>query len=106
LTALCVAGISFHNLSKAANLSRELGKMLSTNWSSEFDVLTTQLWQEILNVSPQKLEALSVAQFAEAMLNATKAWSGMGVLFHATATSESADGSGAGHGSYRRRHLP
>ena len=54
--------------------------MLTTNWSSELDELTTQLRLEILNVSSKKVEMLSVAQIAEAVLNATKAWSGVGVI--------------------------
>ena len=61
-------------------MSRQLGKMLTTNWSSEFDELTTQLQLEILNVSSKKVEMLSVAQIAEAVLNATKAWSDVGVI--------------------------
>lgn len=72
-TGLCVSSIPFNNFSRAANLSRQLGHLLNTNWSSKLEELTAQLRLEIMNVS-------SMSQSAMTVFDAVKAWSGVGVM--------------------------
>ena len=59
-TGLCVSSIPFNNFSRAANLSRQLGHLLNTNWSSKLEELTAQLRLEIMNVSSMSQSAMTV----------------------------------------------
>lgn len=79
-TGLCVSSIPFNNFSRAANLSRQLGHLLNTNWSSELEELTAQLRLEIMNVSSNTVNVISMSQSAMTVFDAVKAWSGVGVM--------------------------
>ncbi|XP_012906053.2 endogenous retrovirus group K member 13-1 Env polyprotein-like [Mustela putorius furo] len=78
-TGLCITPVAYDNLTRAANYSRELSKMLTGNWSARFKNLTIRLRANIVNVNASKVEVASVSQFVAFMKNVVgwgKQWFG------------------------------
>ena len=81
--ALCVTGIPYHNMTLAANLSRELSRHLTGNWTREFDKLTETLRLEIININSTRVDPelarILMSWIAQAAAH-LKEWVGMGSL--------------------------
>ncbi|XP_058990283.1 uncharacterized protein LOC131808308 [Mustela lutreola] len=78
-TGFCITPVAYDNLTRAANYSRELSKMLTGNWSARFENLTIQLRANIVNINASKVEVASVSQFVAFMKNVVgwgKQWFG------------------------------
>ncbi|XP_044923019.1 uncharacterized protein LOC123388080 isoform X2 [Mustela putorius furo] len=78
-TGLCITPVAYDNLTRAANYSRELSKMLTGNWSARFENLTIQLRANIVNVNASKVEVASVSQlvaFMKIVVGWGKQWFG------------------------------
>nr|XP_020135998.1 uncharacterized protein LOC109729283 isoform X2 [Microcebus murinus] len=58
---LCVTSIPYHNLSRAANLSRQLSHYLMSNWSHGFEGLLLELQQSIIHINSTRVD-LAVAE--------------------------------------------
>lgn len=61
MLGLCVTSVPYDNMSKAANLSKELSKYLTGNWSKKFDSLMRELRVSISMVNSTRVD-LSLAR--------------------------------------------
>lgn len=82
-TALCLTGIPYDNMSHAANLSRDLSRHLTGNWSLTFDNLTEALRLEIISVNATRVDpdmACTLSSWIAQAAAHLKEWAGMGTL--------------------------
>ncbi|KAG3258783.1 hypothetical protein H1C71_028470, partial [Ictidomys tridecemlineatus] len=83
MDGLCITPLAFNNLTRAANLSRKLGAMLTGVWSAEFDNLTMLLRQEIVRVNNTRVQIApmkDVISWLSKFFSFSKQWAGMGAL--------------------------
>ena len=80
---LCVTSIQYENYTRAANLSKQLSSYLLGNWTSEFEVLMTDLRIAIVTVNSTRVNsglATGLSSWIAVAMNRLKEWAGMGTM--------------------------
>uniref|UniRef100_A0A8C8YLC1 Retroviral envelope protein GP41-like domain-containing protein n=1 Tax=Prolemur simus TaxID=1328070 RepID=A0A8C8YLC1_PROSS len=83
LSGLCITSVPYSNLSRAANLSKELSRLLSGSWSANFSQLATQLRLEITHINSTRLDPMLTDGLLPtflSMLHRVREWAGLGSL--------------------------
>ncbi|RWS22221.1 Retroviral envelope protein containing protein-like protein [Leptotrombidium deliense] len=83
LPGICVTPYEFNNISYAANLSRQISKHLTGNWSVELDRLLGELHKEIVLINATRVDpavAAALASWIRQAASHLKEWAGVGVL--------------------------
>lgn len=83
MPGLCVTPVQYHNMSEAANLSRELSMYLTSNWTGRFDHLVRQLRVAIAHVNSTRVDivfAQGISDWIASAVSILKEWAGMGSM--------------------------
>ncbi|XP_032187449.1 uncharacterized protein LOC116583488 [Mustela erminea] len=83
MKGICVTPVEYPNFTRAANISKELGKMLNGPWSAKFHNLTRLLRSQIVSLNATKVSLASVGdwvKFFQSSLSFLKEWAGIGVF--------------------------
>lgn len=73
--AVCVTSVPYDNFTKAANLSRELSKMLTGEWDRDFEGTLQKLRASIIHINSTRLET-----WISSVFNYFKEWVGVGLF--------------------------
>lgn len=83
LPGLCVTSIQYNNFTRAANLSKELSRLLQSDWSAEFDEIMRKLRLAIVQINSTRLD-ISVTQglftWISSAFSYFKEWVGVGMF--------------------------
>ncbi|KAL6033011.1 hypothetical protein STEG23_015479 [Scotinomys teguina] len=76
---LCITSIQYENFTRVANLSKQLSRYLTGNWSGQFDAMVDELRLVIVAVNSTRVDP-GIAEGLSSWMNHLKEWAGIGAL--------------------------